>query len=308
MIGAAVMAAAAAMGAVIEAPGPQGPLSGTLLGEAAGRPVVLIVPGSGPTDRDGNNPIGMAAAPYRLLAEALAAQGIASVRIDKRGMFGSRAAVPDPDRVTMEDYAADIHTWVRTIRARTGARCVWVLGHSEGGLVALVAAQQGGALCGLILVATAGRPIGSVLHDQIAADPANAPLLPALDAALARAAAGQSIDAAMLPSALAGLFPPGLATYWRSVLGYDPAVLIASYRGRVLIIQGLRDIQVSAADAERLAAADRFARLVLVEGANHVLKAVPDGDRQANVAAYSDASLPLARGIVGPIVAFVRGR
>jgi hypothetical protein len=303
-----MMAATLAVGVPVEAPGPNGPRAGTLLGEAPGRPVVLIVPGSGPTDRDGNNPMGIVAAPYRLLAEGLAARGVASVRIDKRGMFGSRAAIPDPNAVTMADYAADVHAWARGIRVRTGAPCVWVLGHSEGGLVALVAAQDSSDICGLILVSAAGRPLGQVIREQIAASPANAPLLPALDAALVLAASGQAIDPATLPPALASLFPPQLATYWKSALSYDPAALVAAYGGPVLILQGTRDIQVSVADAERLAAANPRARLVRVAGANHVLKHVGSDDRTANVATYADSSLPLADGFVAPIVALVTGR
>src|ERR1700760_2169899 len=94
--GAAASAAAAPLESAIEAPGPLGPLKGTLLApQPGGGPVVLIIPGSGPTDRDGNSPAGVLAATYRLLAEGLAGHGIASVRIDKRGMFGSAAAVAD---------------------------------------------------------------------------------------------------------------------------------------------------------------------------------------------------------------------
>ena len=301
-------AVAVASGVPVEAPGPNGALGGTLLGEAPGRPVVLIVPGSGPTDRDGNNPMGIRAATYRLLAEGLAERGVASVRIDKRGMFGSSAAIPDPNAVTMADYAADIHAWARTLRVRTGAPCVWVLGHSEGGLAALVAAQDTSDLCGLILVAAVGRPLAQVLREQIAASPDNASILPALDVALALARAGRTIDPATLPPALAPMFPPKLVTYWRSILAYDPAALIASYRGPVLILQGTRDIQVSLADAERLAAADPRAAFVRLTGANHVLKRVGSEDRAANVATYADATLPLAPGVVAPIAAFVSGR
>ncbi|WP_254603094.1 alpha/beta hydrolase [Sphingomonas bacterium] len=304
------MAAALATGAAgipVEAPGPNGPLAGTLLGEGTGRPVVIIVPGSGPTDRDGNNALGITAAPYRLLAEALAAKGVASVRIDKRGMFGSKAAIPDANHVTMADYAADVHAWAKVIRARTGAPCVWVLGHSEGGLVALVAGQDATDICGLILVSAAGRPLGVVLREQIAVNPGAAPLLPTLDAAIAAAAAGRPVDPAT-PPPIARLFPPQLATYWQSTLGYDPATLIVAYHGPVLILQGTRDIQVSVADAKRLAAADPRAHLVLVEGANHVLKHVGSDDRAANVATYSDSSLPIADGFVAPIVALVSRR
>jgi len=152
-----VLFAAAAASAAITAPGPQGPLEGTLLEAGKSAPVVLIIPGSGPTDRDGNNPLGVTAAPYRLLAEALAAKGVSSARIDKRGMFGSKAAVADANKVTIADYAADTHNWVDAIHKRTGAKCVWVLGHSEGALVALASAQNPDGMCGVILVSGAGR-------------------------------------------------------------------------------------------------------------------------------------------------------
>lgn len=147
------------------APGPDAPLSGTLreaLGER--KAAALIIPGSGPTDRDGNNPLIGNAATYRLLAEGLSEQGIASVRIDKRGMFGSRAAVPDPNAVTVPDYVSDVASWVSAIRTGTGVSCVWLIGHSEGGLVALASADNVEGVCGLVLLATGGRPFGEVIR------------------------------------------------------------------------------------------------------------------------------------------------
>ena len=126
-----MIAAAAAVAAVpLTAPGPQGPLAGTFENAGQGSPIVLMIPGSGPTDRDGNSPLGLTAGSLRLLAEALAADGVSSVRVDKRGMFGSKAAVADPNKVTIGDYAADVHSWVKSIRDKTHAKCVWVLGHS----------------------------------------------------------------------------------------------------------------------------------------------------------------------------------
>ncbi|MFZ5795176.1 MAG: alpha/beta hydrolase, partial [Pseudomonadota bacterium] len=115
----------------LTAPGPEGPLAGTLLDPDAKAPLVLLIPGSGPTDRDGNNPLGVAGGPYRQLAEALAAKGIATLRIDKRGLFGSKAAQADPNAVTTADYAADVQAWSKVARARTGRACIWLLGHSE---------------------------------------------------------------------------------------------------------------------------------------------------------------------------------
>ena len=90
---------------VLDAAGPKGPLKGTLLTpNSKPNTVVLIVPGSGPTDRDGNNPLGVNASPYRLLAEGLAAKGLATLRIDKRGMFASAMAVEDGVRLENGNY------------------------------------------------------------------------------------------------------------------------------------------------------------------------------------------------------------
>ena len=134
----------------LTAQGPQAPLAGTLVRpEGAAKAVVLILPGSGPTDREGNNPVGIKARPYSLLADGLAARGIATVRIDKRGMFGSAAAVADMNATTIADYVTDTRNWVAATRKATSARCVWLLGHSEGGLVALAAARSPD-VCGLV--------------------------------------------------------------------------------------------------------------------------------------------------------------
>ncbi|HEV2043620.1 MAG TPA: alpha/beta hydrolase, partial [Sphingomicrobium sp.] len=114
---AATLALAPPIERPLTAPGPLAPLAGTLLDAGKRAPVVVIIPGSGPTDRDGNNPLGVSAAPYRLLAQGLAARGITTVRIDKRGMFGSKAAIANANAVTIADYAADARAWARSARA-----------------------------------------------------------------------------------------------------------------------------------------------------------------------------------------------
>lgn len=306
IVAAAMLAAATPVAVEMQAPGPQGPLVGTLLSPAVpNAPVVLIIPGSGPTDRDGNNPAGLKASSYRLVAEGLATRGIASVRIDKRGMFGSRDAIADPNAVTIGDYAADVYGWIDAVRKRTGAPCVWVLGHSEGGLVALAAAQQPDGICGLLLVATAGRPLGQVVRSQLRANPANAPVLAEAEAALDALEAGKKVDTAGMNPALLPLFNPAVQPYLIDTFSRDPAKLIAAVRRPVLILQGQRDIQVSEEDARRLAAADASAKLVLLPDANHVLKAAPSNDMAAQLPIYADPSLPLAAGVIDALAGFI---
>ena len=301
----ALAAASAPVQTEIEAPGPAGPLRGTLLAPAQSRAVVLIIPGSGPTDRDGNNPMGVAAAPYRLLAEGLAARGVTTIRIDKRGMFGSAGAIPDANRVSLTDYAADMRQWAQVARQRTGAPCVWLLGHSEGGLVALLAGQRPEDLCGIVLIAASGRPVGTVIREQLRANPANAPVLDEAMAALDSLEAGRRVSTEGMNPALLPLFAPAVQDYMINLLSYDPARLAQNVRLPVLIVQGQRDLQVTEVDARRLAEANAVARLVLIPDANHVLKRVAADDRAANFATYGDASLPLAPGIVEAVAGFV---
>lgn len=292
--------------ATVTAPGPQGPLAGTLLDPGPGTPLVLIVPGSGPTDRDGNSPLGVAGGPYRQLAEALAAAGVASVRIDKRGMFGSTAAFADANAATIRGYADDVHSWTATLTRKTGRRCIWLLGHSEGGLVALLAAQRPEGVCGVILLSAAGRPIGAVLRDQLRANPANAPFLDAALRAIASLEAGQRVPAANLPAPLQGLFRDAVQGYWIDLLKYDPAQLIAAVERPVLILQGTRDLQVSVGDAEALERAQRKATLTLLPGVNHVLRPVASDDRAANAATYADATLTIAPSVAEAVARFVK--
>lgn len=290
----------------ISAPGPLGPLAGTMIEADRDAPVVLILPGSGPTDRDGNNALGVKATPYRLLAEALAAQGISSVRIDKRGMLGSRAAIADPNAVTIADYAADVRAWIGAIRKRTGASCVWLLGHSEGGLVALKAAQQPAGICGVILVSSPGRRLGVVMREQLRANPANAPLLPPALAAIDSLEAGNRVDPATLPAPLMPLFNPAVQGFLIDLFAQDPAALAGALRVPLLIIQGDRDIQVRMADAEALKAAAPGTTLTVAPGVTHVLKRMEGEGQAANMATYTDPSLPIAAAIPDAIAGFIR--
>jgi uncharacterized protein len=301
-----VAASAAPIQSFVEAPGPSGPLKGTMLSPGSSdAPMMLVIPGSGPTDRDGNNPFGVKAETYKLLAEGLAGRGIGTVRIDKRGMFASTAAVADGNAVTIDDYVADVESWIASIRKQTGASCVWVLGHSEGGLVALAAAQRVPDICGLVLIAAAGRPLGEVLRVQLRSNPANAPILEQAMSAIDSLEAGKRFDVTGMNPALLPLFAPQLQGFLINAFSYDPAKLISTISKPVLILQGERDLQVGVADAERLKQAAPQAKLILLPNTNHVLKAVTTADPRANSATYMDPSLPLSPGVVDAVANFV---
>ncbi|HVH78844.1 MAG TPA: alpha/beta fold hydrolase, partial [Stellaceae bacterium] len=240
--GVPIVAAAEPVESEIEAPGPDGPLKGLMLSpDAQSAPVVLIIPGSGPTDRNGNSLHGLHTDTYKLLAEGLAERGIASVRIDKRGLYSSHAAIPNANNVTIADYASDVHTWAAAIRGKIGAKCIWLLGHSEGGLVAMVAAKDKRPdICGLILVATAGRKLGDVIKDQMRSNPANAPLIDEAFRDIDLLAAGQHVEFDMEHTRpeITALFPPQVQGFLIEAMSYDPLQVLAQYKEPVLILQG----------------------------------------------------------------------
>lgn len=301
----------------LTAPGPDGPLRGTLTlpaGDAplaAGVPVLLIVPGSGPTDRDGNSPLGIRAAPYRLLAEALARRGYLSLRIDKRGLFGSQGAIADPNAVTIAAYGDDLVAWTKALLDRLpapdGGRSIIPVGHSEGGLVALAAMARLPQACGLILIASIGRPLDQVIRDQLRANPANAPVLDEADATLAALKRGTRVEAGRISAALGPLFAPQVQGFLIDALSHDPVALAARVGVPVLVIQGTRDLQVGVTDARLLAAAAPDATLALVPDVNHVLKTVASDDPAANLATYADPDLPIAPGVVDAVARFAEG-
>lgn len=304
LVGATVSASASEQ-LEVTAPGPEGDLAGTLIAPSKGKPVVLIIPGSGPTDRDGNNPLGVSAASYRLLAEELDRIGIGSLRVDKRGIFGSVGAIPDANNVTIADYAEDVEAWVKLAREKTGEPCVWLLGHSEGGLIALEAAQEADDICGLLLVASMGRPFGVILREQLAANPGNAPILDQINGAIDTLETGERVDPSSLHPALMGLFAPALQGYMIDIMARDPGELIGKVDLPILIAAGGKDLQTPDADARALSQGQPAAEAVYIEDMNHILKAVEGNTPAANIATYSNPDLPIHTRLVQAIEAFV---
>jgi pimeloyl-ACP methyl ester carboxylesterase len=308
LLAAFLAAPAAAQQASDMAIGPEGhQLHGTLLvppAPARGAEPVLILAGSGPTDRDGNSPLGITAAPYRLIAEALAARGITTLRVDKRGIAASGAAMPSEESLRVQTYADDANAWAAALRARTHARCVWLLGHSEGTLHALLAAQNPHDLCGIILISSVGRRLGDILREQLRANPANAPILDEALRDLAALEAGRSVPGEGMNPALLPIFRPSVQPFMMSMLAIDPTDLARHYPGPILIVQGTTDLQTNVADAQRLGGARPGIEVRLIEGMNHVLKAAP-ADRALNAATYGNSGLPLMPGLADLLAAFI---
>lgn len=289
---------------LMHVPGPAGALEGEAILAKDARAGVVIVPGSGPTDRDGNGPAALHSDTYRLLAEGLAAQGVSTLRIDKRGFFGSRDAIADPEDVTIGNYAEDVRRWHAAFAERIGRDCVWIAGHSEGGLVALAAAAEPDFRpCGLILLATPGRRISDLMREQFRGNPANGPYLAELDRLIAGLEQGRPEPTETISEVLRPLFREGLQRYMIDLFRYDPAELARGMTLPVIVIQGERDMQVKPQDARLLAEAMPEATIKVMPGITHMLKADVPG---APFATYQDPRLPLGEDIVPAITDFIR--
>lgn len=262
-----------------------GSLSGTLLlPENAGpAPVVLLISGSGPTDRDGNNPLLPEPCDnLKLLAQALAARGIASLRYDKRGVGASTCPGLQEDAIRFDHLVDDALTCAASLRQDPRFTGLVLVGHSEGGLVAALAAAPAQADA-VVSISAAGKAAGSLMREQV---------VRVLSPELAeRAVQGLlSLEAQQpvedVPDEFFLLFRASLQPYLMSWFRHDPARLVGQLAVPVLLVHGAADSQVPVQQVQLLHAARPDARLRIVEGMDHLLAV--DGDVREGVAAVAD--------------------
>ncbi len=285
---------------------PTGTLYGTLELPAAQGPVpaVLIVAGSGPTDRNGNSrALPGANNSLKMLADGLAAHGIASLRYDKRAIGESIGAAAKEEDLRFDMYVADAEGWLKQLRADKRFSTVAVAGHSEGSLIGMIAARGAGA-DGYVSLEGAGRKPSDIIVEQLT------PQLPPAMLATSKhlldlIAEGAPPDTTTVPPMLMSLFRPSVRPYMISWFKYDPAVEISKLKIPALIVQGTTDIQTSMTDAKALAAGYPAGRLLTIEGMNHVLKNAPPG-RAEQMNTYSDPTIPVVPTLIDDMSAFVK--
>ncbi|TDR49537.1 hypothetical protein EDF80_102609 [Pseudomonas brenneri] len=281
-----------------------GELFGSLLLPQSAKPVpvVLIIAGSGPTDRNGNSAEGARNDSLKRLAWVLARHNIASVRYDKRGVAASLKATPDERNLTLDAYVADAVAWGKSLKADPRFGPLIVLGHSEGALVAALAAPELDP-AGVVSLSGSARPVDQVIRQQLA-DHLPPALLLRSNQILDRLKAGQ-VDADV-PDPLQGIFRPSVQPYLISLFRADPAVAFARLNMPALIVQGTTDLQVGVADAEKLKQAKPDAELAVIPGMNHVMRIVPNDVKQ-QLSSYNNPQLPLADALGRRLVSFIDG-
>lgn len=277
-------------------------LSGTLMTPSGpGRPpVALIIAGSGPTDRDGNNPLAKTGT-YKLLASALAAAGIATLRYDKRGIGASRTTQQESD-MRFDDLVADAVTLTHYLESTNRFSSVSIIGHSEGSLIGMLAAQRDPGVKAFASLEGAGRRAPVVLEEQVQAAGASPAIVAEVEQYDRSLLAGQTVPSP--DPQLSALFRSSVQPYLISWYKYDPAIEVAKLKIPVLIVQGTTDLQVTMTDANRLAAANPRAKLAVIPGMNHVLRAA-SADRSQNLATYTDPTLPLDPRVTAAVSAFL---
>ena len=280
-----------------------GDISGTLTvpDNVKKSPIVLIIAGSGPTDRDGNSAMGLQTNAYKMLAENLAKNGISTLRFDKRGIGKSAAAMGNESEIRFETYIKDVEDWISLLKMDKRFSKIIILGHSEGSLIGIIAAEHSD-VDKLISLAGVGRSADKVLLDQLK-DKLPLELYNESEIILDSLRAGKTVS--NVNQNLSTIFRPSVQPYLISWIKYDPAKEISKLNIPVLIIQGTTDLQVTVNDAKLLAAAKPDAKLIIIENMNHVLKE-SDSNIQNNMATYTNPDLPLKEELVYDIVNFIK--
>ncbi|WP_264532295.1 alpha/beta hydrolase family protein [Flavobacterium sp. N502540] len=261
-------------------------------------PVALLISGSGPTDRNGNNPM-MKNNSLKMLAEALAKNGIASLRYDKRGIAESKPAAISEHTLVFENYTEDAKSWINLLKQDRRFSEVVVIGHSEGSLIGMIAGAKASKF---ISIAGAGESADQLIKSQIASkqnkqvEELTFPIIDSLKSGFTVKKVDPMLNA---------LFRPSIQPYLISWFKYNPQNEIKKLNVPILIVQGNQDLQVTVKDAELLSKANKNAELLIVDKMNHIMKII-DGDHQANLESYKKENLPISEIMVNKIISFIK--
>ncbi len=263
-------------------------------------PVLLVIAGSGPTDRYGNSPMGVKANSYKMLAEALCLQNVGVLLFDKRGVSKSASAGKKENDLRFENYVDDVVQWVELLKKDKRLQGIFIAGHSEGSLIGMLAAEKI-KVQGYISIAGPARSIAEIITQQYTQQlPKTGRIVDSLFSRLQKA---QPLDT--VPPYLMPIFRPSLLPYIKSWMKYIPCNEIKKLTVPTLIIQGGTDIQVAPEEAALLKKCKANAAILLLDSMNHVLKNAPLG-RTQNIATYSNTALPLSDGLTNAITIFIK--
>lgn len=273
-------------------------VQGTLLSPkgSAQPPLAILIAGSGPTDRDGNQ-VQFKNNSLKYLAEGLAQKGIATFRYDKRVIAQINKATVQEEKMTFEDEVNDALLVVNHFKDKY--KKIILIGHSEGALVGLLVAQKV-VVSKFVSISGAGNSSATLIEEQIGK---NAPQLKEeSQKIISQLRKGELVD--NISPYLAPVFRKSVQPYLISWFKYEPAKEIAKLQIPILIVQGTNDLQVEDKEAQLLKEAQPKAQLLLIEGMNHVLKKVKT--LEENQLSYLNPDLPISGELVEGIASFIK--
>lgn len=259
--------------------------------------LVIIVPGSGPTNRNGNSYIGLKGDSYKMLASALALQNIAVFTYDKRIIAQMKANQIKEEEGRFEDGVTDLALIVAYFAPQYSR--ITLVGHSEGALIANLLANKSTQVTKFVSLQGPGTTADQIIYDQIMQQlPALGPKVAEINASLKK---GQTVE--NIPSMLQALYRPSVQPYLISWINYDPSIEIAKIKQPALIIDGSKDLQVSIQQGDLLSQANPKAKRVTLKNMNHLLKKIDK--EEDNMKSYGDPSFPLHPELVPTLVSFI---
>jgi len=274
-------------------------VEGTLLvpNASTSSTLAIIIAGSGPTDRDGNQMM-MKNNSLKFLATELYNKGISTFRYDKRIVKQMKMGTIDERKISFDSFIEDAVTILGKFKKDDRFEKIYLIGHSQGSLVAMIAAQEGAQ--GVISLAGAGQPIDNVVVDQLAQQ---APGLKDNARAAFDELRANGKTTSYSPG-LSSIFRPAIQSFMNSWMQYDPKIEIAKLEVPVLIVNGDKDLQVQVSEAELLRTAKPDAQYEIIENMNHILKEIK-GDDLDNQKSYNEPGRKLIPSLAERLATFM---
>ncbi|APY07658.1 alpha/beta hydrolase [Winogradskyella sp. J14-2] len=258
--------------------------------------LAIIIAGSGPTDRNGNQNF-LKNNSLKKLAENLTNSGIASFRYDKRVVKQIRQGNVDKDMM-FDDFVNDAKDVINYFKEKETYSKIYVIGHSQGSLVGMLASKEN--VDGFISLAGAGQNIGDVIVDQVTN---MAPKLgEEAQKVVDKLKKGETTTD--YPQALVSVFNVDIQPFMMNWMQYNPTEVINELKIPVLIVNGTKDLQVSEDEAKLLKEANEKAQLQIIENMNHVFLEIK-GDDLENSKSYNEAFREISTELVDSIVEFI---
>ena len=273
-------------------------VTGTLLLPPEGKTEVLVImiPGSGPTDRNGNQAF-MKNDAFKKLAVGLAERDVATFRYDKRILQMQRLGIKEED-IRFDDFITDAVSVIDHFKQQERFEEIIVLGHSQGSLVGMVGAKDRAAA--FISLAGPAEPIDSVITEQVATQ------MPGLKENVEQTFAEirETGSSTNYNPILEAIFRPSVQPFIASWMKFNPQEELQELDMPILLVNGDKDLQVYPDSAEKLKKVKPDAELVILEGMNHVLTKI-EGDALENSKSYNEATRPLHPELIPVLIKFI---